>query len=53
MQRDIDVPPQTPRPADLRDQFAMAALAGIAYHGPDAAAEKAYQIADAMMKARG
>lgn len=49
---------------ELRDRFAMAALSGIlaseAYSGPEGythydparAAERAYHIADAMMKAR-
>ena len=40
-------------PKTLRDEFAMAALAGIAAdHYPDSAAVLAYEYADAMMDAR-
>ena len=40
-------------PKTLRDEFAMAALAGIAAdHYPDSAAVLAYEFADAMMEAR-
>ena len=45
--------------AGLRDQFAMAALTGICASGPGMQftnvllAKEAYQLADAMMKARG
>lgn len=40
---------------DLRDEFARAALAGLATagtFGPDEVAERAYLVADAMMRAR-
>lgn len=45
--------------AGLRDQFAMAALTGICASGPgvqftnELLAKEAYQLADAMIKARG
>ena len=42
-------PPETPT---LRDQFAMAALARIPDMPPDDRAEEAYDVADAMLKAR-
>jgi len=47
--------PAEPRPKDLRDEFAMAALIGIldtCIYGRDESAATAYEYADAMMKAR-